>query len=78
MSVVPFGIAITSRVPGSIEHVDMGALVYDPDQQLTMTRDDTGALSPLCLAKHTDGPTSTDANTDGRNNPEWDSDVRED
>lgn len=78
MSVVPFGVEVASRVPGSAEYLDPAALIYDPEQQLTVTRGACGAVMPLCLAKHTDGPTRVDSNTDGKGNPEWDNDVQED
>jgi putative ATP-grasp target RiPP len=66
---------VAARTPASVEQVDIDSLVYDPERQLTLTRD--GAeLVPWC--KHTDGPTSSNANTDGAKGPEYDTDHRED
>lgn len=77
-TVVAFGVEVGARTPASVEDVDSTTLVYDAEQQLMMVRssDNTETLVPWC--RHTDGPTTTNANTDGRGGPEYDQDHRED
>ena len=74
---MPFGLVVAAREPVSVEDVDLTALVYDPDRQITLVRDgETGRLMPWC--KHSTGKTRTNSNTDGKGGPETDEDYTED
>lgn len=74
---VPFGLAVAAREPAPVEDVDVAALVYDPDRQIMLIRDeDTDRLMPWC--KHSTGRTNTNSNTDGKGGPETDEDYTED
>lgn len=74
---IPFGLAVAAREPIHVEDVDLTALVYDSDRQVTLVRDgDTGRLMPWC--KHSTGKTRTNSNTDGKGGPETDEDYTED
>ncbi|MEU6701778.1 hypothetical protein [Pseudonocardia sp. NPDC046786] len=72
---LPFGLAVAGRTPIPADHVDLTALVWDETQQVTLVRQD-GVLVPW--ARHTDGQTSTNSNTDGNGGNEQDTDHRED
>lgn len=36
---IPFGLAVAARQPVPVEDVDLTALVYDPNRQITLVRD---------------------------------------
>jgi putative ATP-grasp target RiPP len=74
---IPFGLAVAAREPISVDEVDLAALIYDPNRQITLVHaEDTGALMPWC--KHSTGKTNTDSNTDGQGGRETDEDYTED
>lgn len=74
---IPFGLAVAAREPVPVEDVDLTALVYDPDRQITLVRNgETDRLMPWC--KHSTGKTNTNSNTDGKGGPETDEDYTED
>lgn len=74
--VTAFGLEVAGREPIAVDEVDLSTLTYDPDQQITLTRDENGLVTPWC--RHTDGPTNTQQNTDGHGQNETDTDHRED
>lgn len=74
---LPFGLAVAAREPIPVEDVDVAALVYDPDRQITLVGDaESGDLVPWC--RHSTGKTKTNSNTDGKGGPETDEDYTED
>lgn len=74
---LPFGLAVAAREPVPVEEVNLSALVYDPDRQITLVRDgEFSRLMPWC--KHSTGKTNTNSNTDGKGGPETDEDYTED
>lgn len=74
---IPFGLAVAAREAIPVDHVDLAALTYDTDRQITLIRDnETGMLMPWC--KHSTGKTNTDSNTDSHQGRETDEDYTED
>ncbi len=74
---IPLGLAVAAREPLAVEEVDLTALVYDSDRQITLIRDgQTDRLMPWC--RHSTGVTNTNSNTDGQGGPETDEDYTED
>ena len=74
---LPFGLAAAAREPVPVQEVDLSALVYDADRQITLVQDgEFGGLMPWC--KHSTGKTNINSNTDGKGGPETDEDHTED
>jgi putative ATP-grasp target RiPP len=70
-------LVVAAREPIPVEDVDLTALVYDTDRQITLVRDgDSDKLMPWF--KHSTGKTNTNSNTDGKGGPETDEDYTED